>query len=88
MYALFLETEAAEEIDRYVAANGGDAEDIKQRCYKNAKEQYEEHHASFDDWIVRQCLNDDLHETLNVDDLFIWRDTPEGHEYWAKIANW
>lgn len=83
MYALFLETKAAEQIDRYVAVNGGDAEEIKQKCYANAKP-----HGRNDDWWVNRCLNGDSHKDCSVDSLFTWRNTKEGIDYWERINDY
>lgn len=86
MYELFLETEACEQIDNWAADNNVDAEPIKQACYKNAKRDRTDDQWS--DWWVSRCLKNDAHKAQSVDSLMIWRDTPEGHEYWAKIAGW
>lgn len=80
MYALFLETEAASEIDRFVADHGGDAEDIKLKCYANSVKDGKD-----DDWWISRCLNDDNHKEFTIYDLFYWRETPEGHEFWGEI---
>lgn len=31
------------------------------------------------------CYGDNLHDWLAS--LFIWKDTPEGHDYWSKMAS-
>lgn len=93
MYALFLETQAAAQIDRYVVTHGGDADAIKQACYNNTFEQGKTVHyfkgktqEEFDSWWVNKCLEGDYHKQYDVDSLFTWSHTPEGHGYWASIS--
>lgn len=92
MYELFLETEACEEIDNWAAENNVDAEPIKQACYRNAREYLlkpdNRSDNAWNDWWVSRCLKNDSHKAQTVDSLMLWEDTPEGHEYWKKIAGW
>lgn len=92
MYALFLETEASKQIDRYVAAKGGDADAIKMKCYINAQacrldREEDKSQQAWDNWWVSRCLKGDSHQHESIDSLMIWKDTPEGHEYWFAIYN-
>jgi hypothetical protein len=92
MYALFLETEAAKQIDRYVVAHGGDGDAIKLKCYINAqayklKREKDKSQQAWDNWWVSRCLNGDSHTEQSIDSLMVWADTPEGHEYWYNIYN-
>lgn len=80
MYALFLETRAAEQIDRYVAENGGDAEEIKQKCYANTLARGHD-----DNWWFNKCIKDDSHKECSVASLFLWRNSKEGQRYWEVI---
>lgn len=95
MYALFLEIEAAAQIDRYVAVHGGDADAIKQACYNNTFEQGKakfyykgKTQEEFDSWWANKCLEEDAHKYQTIDSLFTWSDTPEGHEYWSNIDDY
>lgn len=83
MYALFLETEAASQIDRFVAANGGDAEDIKQKCYANSVDQ-----GKNENWWVTKCLKGDSHKEYDVNILIDWEETPEGINYWCGVDDY
>lgn len=93
MYALFLETKACEQIDRYVAAHGGDADAIKQKCYANAcdyllQESLEGAGQEWDNWWVKHCLDGDSHKEYDVDQLMLWEGTPEGSAFWARVSNY
>lgn len=93
MYALFLETKACEQIDRYVAANGGDADDIKQKCYDNARKYLSQWRGdrsdqAGDDWWVKLCLKHDSHKKCDVDSLMYWHETPEGQEFWSRVNDY
>lgn len=90
MYALFLETEAAAQIDRYVADKGGDAEAIKQRAYAESLKQRRhygrgntEEEAS--NWWVERCLKDDSHKVIDINACFTWFQSVEGQGYWSNI---
>lgn len=86
MYELFLETEAARQIDDWVAQNpdrGYDVEEVLQRAYDNLLEQK----SNGSDYLVTRCINNDSHRSLNIDEAFIWSDTEEGHEFWERIHN-
>lgn len=48
------------------------------RYLKNLNEQHPDGH-----WIIADGRLDDL----NLDSSFIWRDTPEGHEFWWHIQD-
>lgn len=92
MYALFLETEASKQINRYVAAHEGDADAIKLKCYINAqayKLRYERDKSqqAWDNWWIERCLRGDRHQEESIDSLMVWRDTPEDHDYWFDIHN-
>jgi hypothetical protein len=91
MYDLFLETRASQQIDRYVAANGGDAEDIKQKCYANArkymlKRQADQSEQAWCNWWVNLCLGGDSHKEQTIDSLMYWYETPEGPDYWGDFS--
>lgn len=90
MYALFLETEAAAQIDRYAADNGLDAEAIKQRAYAESLKQRRsygrgETEEDASNWWVERCLKDDSHKVIDVDACFTWSSSVEGHNYWRTI---
>lgn len=83
MYALFLETEAAQQIDRYAQDKGVDAEEIKQACYENAVKG-----GLNSDWFINECLRGDKHKCLTVSGAFYWEGTVEGHKYWSSINDY
>lgn len=90
MYALFLESKAAQQIDAYVAANGGDAEEIKQKAYYNSIHVDRDYGRGAgpeeqSTWWVNLCLKGDLHKTLDINSSFTWSSTPEGQNFWIKI---
>lgn len=97
MYALFLETEAAQQIDRYAQDKGVDAEEIKRKCYANAREYLTKCYAnkivdgsdgSWDNFWINDCLKDDAHKRWDIDSIMFWFKTPEGHVYWKSIHHW
>lgn len=83
MYALFLETEAAQQIDRYAEGKGLDAEEIKRKCYTNAVTRGKD-----DNWWFERCIKNDAHKHHTVDSLFTWSKSPEGHDYWRNVQDW
>lgn len=91
MYALFLESKAAQQIDAYVAENGGDAEEIKQKAYHystNTKDIVYGRGKTLEaqsSWWVNRCLKDDSHKNLDINSLFTWHETEEGKPFWLKI---
>ncbi|SPF82088.1 hypothetical protein [Pseudomonas phage GP100] len=98
MYALFLESRAAEEVRQYAQVRPEVVvDDLLKLAYQRAIEEFvlvladhslggAEQQQRFDDWWVDQCLRDDAHKHQDVDRLFCWGNTPEGHEFWETIS--
>lgn len=92
MYPLFLESYAAGQIVKAAEVIGFDAEelaDLLRRAYDNGRlhgnhlgggtvEEYE------NEW-VSLCLLGDRHKDVDIDDLMIWSNTPEGKPFWSRI---
>lgn len=84
MYALFLETVAARQCERYALNHGLDAEKLKQDAYANCN--IGVHGAKQDDdWWVKKCLYDDSHKVFTLNGLFLWRRTQQGEEFWRNV---
>lgn len=90
MYALFLESYAARQIDASYEADLAKAEEVKLKAYANSikvgnhygRGKTEEEQSG---WWVEQCLEGDRHKELDLNELFTWGITPEGQDFWAKI---
>lgn len=101
MYALFLESRAAEEVRLYANNHPEvDVEELLARTYQRNKESRlsddgftpkegpysEDQNKKFDDWWVKWCLQDDKHKSFDIDKLFCWGETVEGHDFWEGVS--
>jgi hypothetical protein len=101
MYALFLESRAADEVRSYIEHHPAmDLEELLARTYSRNKEGFltkdwgppnkgpysEEEEKRFNDYWVGMCLDDDSHKEMDIDSLFCWGDTEEGHEFWSAVS--
>jgi hypothetical protein len=101
MYALFLETEAADEVRAYCAANPEhNVDEVLKSLYRNGlfgdtwgykikgleDMTIDERSVHYDDWWVSRCLDDDKHKRTTVDSICTWDHTPEGQYFWAGVS--
>lgn len=86
MRALFDESKAAAQCKAYAIARGLDVNDLLNLCYQRTRDQRERAGINADDWWVKLCLKDDGHKDIDINGGFIWKDTPEGHNFWREIS--
>lgn len=101
MYALFLESYAARQVDEYCRRKGLNADEVKKSLYRNGFEYKCFAYArrdrlikaplyvaeEYDNYWVTKCFAEDSHKHVDVDQMCCWEDTPEGGDFWRTINN-
>lgn len=100
MYALFLETKAARQIEDYAKQEELGQEWVElyqKRAYEEAIAYYSQYNFDpsgrtkeevYSNYLVSKCLKEDSHKEIDIDQLFTWHLSKEGANFWEKIQGW